>query len=193
MSLIVAGRFDTFEEGERAAQALFSCGFVEEDVTMFFVNPGGQHARTPIGGDNMASKGAKQAHRGAGGGVAIGATIGAILGVAVLTFFHLPLLVFIIGAGLGAYIGSLAGAMSKTRHSPAGAQEEQPVRQSGVLLAVHVTSDTQPLAASILREHGAADVERATGRWQQGRWADFDATSPPQTVDKNSARNATHV
>jgi len=55
-------------------------------------------------------------------------------------------------------------------------------RDSGVLLAVHVTPDTQQMAAGLLREAGGASIERATGRWQQGRWADFDPTQPPQPV-----------
>ncbi len=44
MSLIVAARFTTFPAAEDAAQKLFDAGFVEEDVTLFFVNPRGQHA-----------------------------------------------------------------------------------------------------------------------------------------------------
>lgn len=44
MSLIVAGRFTTFPAAEAAAQRLFANGFVEEDVTLFFVNPRGQRA-----------------------------------------------------------------------------------------------------------------------------------------------------
>ena len=50
MSLIVAGRFTAFADAERAARRLFDHGFVEEDVTLFFVNPRGQHARFPVGG-----------------------------------------------------------------------------------------------------------------------------------------------
>ena len=45
MSLIVAARYTTFPSAEDAAQRLFESGFVEEDVTLFFVNPRGQHAR----------------------------------------------------------------------------------------------------------------------------------------------------
>ena len=56
MSLIVAARFTTFPAAEDAAQKLFNAGFVEEDVTLFFVNPRGQHARYPIGGDTGTDK-----------------------------------------------------------------------------------------------------------------------------------------
>ena len=66
MSLIVAARFTTFPAAEDAAQKLFNAGFVEEDVTLFFVNPRGQHARYPIGGDTGTDPGAREAPKGAG-------------------------------------------------------------------------------------------------------------------------------
>ena len=79
MSLIVAARFTTFPAAEDAAQKLFNAGFVEEDVTLFFVNPRGQHARYPIGGDTGTDAGAKGAPKGAGLGVTIGAVAGAVV------------------------------------------------------------------------------------------------------------------
>ena len=51
MSLIVAGRFQTFDKAEQAASRLFSRGVLEDDVSLFYVNPPGQHAIFPTGGD----------------------------------------------------------------------------------------------------------------------------------------------
>ena len=51
MSLIIAGRFQTFPKAEAAAQRLFEGGFLEEDVTLFYVAPSGQHARLATGGE----------------------------------------------------------------------------------------------------------------------------------------------
>lgn len=188
MSLIIAGRFDTFAEGETAAQALFASGFVEDDVTMFFVNPAGQHARTPIGGDHAHDASSRGSKTGASLGVVTGAVIGAMLGVAVFLLVQSPLLITVIVAVIGAYVGSLAGAMISTRSRKAGDRntqgEETAIRESGVLLAVHVTPANQDDAARILREAGAREVERATGRWSQGRWSDFDPVSPPQLDDQ---------
>ncbi|MFM0050008.1 hypothetical protein [Caballeronia grimmiae] len=183
MSLIIAGRFETFPAAETAAQRLFANGFVEEDVTLFFVNPSGQHARFPIGGDVHTDKGAGAAPKGAGKGVTIGAVIGAIIGAAIFAVFKAPLFVSVVAAGVGAYIGSLAGAMSHTKQKPNTAvQPEEPTRTSGVLVAVHVSPETHDRAASILRESGGLDIERASGRWKQGRWSDFDPLKPPQPV-----------
>lgn len=187
MSLIVAGRFTTFDEAERAAGRLFEAGFVHEDVTLFFVNPRGQHARLPVGGDEFADPLASRASVGAGKGGVIGAAAGAAVGVALLgAFSSAPFLVLIVAAGVGAYVGSLLGAMTHTRGGGKVPDEmlARESRDSGVLVAVHVSPDNQQTAARVLREAGSLEIERAHGRWQQGRWADFDPTKDVEVIDE---------
>ncbi|CAJ0783121.1 hypothetical protein LMG7141_01350 [Ralstonia condita] len=187
MSLIVAARFDTFERAECAAQALSAHRFSEEDVSVFFVNPSGQHAAFPIGGDQNADPGAARAHAGAGKGMALGAAIGAVAGVVVLMLLHVAVLFSVVAAGVGAYIGSLAGAMYATRDEP---NPEQPpdatlrTRHSGVLLAVRVTPEREADAARILAAAGGMDVEEAAGRWRSGEWVDFDPLRPARLNPK---------
>lgn len=191
MSLIVAGRFTTFADAEAAANRLFAAGFVQEDVTLFFVNPRGQHARFPIGGDRYADPQAARASKGAGKGGAIGAVVGAVVGVALFSAFSSPFFVLVIAAGVGAYIGSLAGAMSHTRGGGKVPEREVPheSRDSGVLVAVHVSPDNQQEAARVLRDSGSLEVERAHGRWQHGRWADFDPTKDVEPIEGISGAN----
>ena len=193
MSLIVAGRFDTFAAGERAAQARFAEGFIENDVTMFFVNPRGRHGRLPAGGDQQTDPGSEKSPAGATKGAAIGAAFGAIAGVGVISLIGWPIYVAVIVAGIGAYVGSLIGAMSQTHtkghDAKAAVPEAPPVRESGVLLAVHVTEESREAASRILRKAGAHEIERATGRWAQGRWADFDPVTPPD-IDRVSGTAA---
>jgi hypothetical protein len=193
MSLIVAARFTTFPAAESGAQKLFDAGFVEEDVTLFFVNPRGQHARFAIGGDTDTDPGAREAPKGAGMGVTIGAVIGAVVGVAIFAVFSAPLLVSLIAAGVGAYVGSLIGAMSRT-HERGKSDHRVPyheeVRDSGVLVAVHVSPDNQFEAARVLREAGGAAIEKASGRWQQGRWADFDPRKTPEPMQEFEEKHA---
>ncbi|NML32822.1 hypothetical protein [Paraburkholderia antibiotica] len=187
MSLIVAARFTTFPAAESAAQKLFNAGFVEEDVTLFFVNPRGQHARFPLGGDVSTDPAAREAPKGAGLGVTIGAVAGAIVGVGIFAAFSAPLLVSVIAAGVGAYVGSLVGAMSHTHeHGKSGHRTpfHEEIRDSGVLVAAHVSPDNQLDAARVLREAGGVSIEKATGRWQQGRWADFDPTRTPEPLNE---------
>lgn len=193
MSLIVAARFTTFPTAEDAAQKLFSAGFVEEDVTLFFVNPRGQHARYPIGGDRDTDPAARDAPKGAGIGATIGAVGGAVVGVAIFAAFSAPLIVSLIAAGVGAYVGSLVGAMSRTRETgKAGHRSSlhEETRDSGVLVAVHVSPDNQLDAARVLREAGGVAIERASGRWQQGRWADFDPLKTPVPLNEFAERRA---
>jgi hypothetical protein len=189
MSLIVAGRFNTFADAETAANRLFAAGFIQEDVTLFFVNPRGQHARFAIGGDQYADPEAARSGKGAGKGGAIGALIGAVIGVALFSAFSSPFLILVVAAGVGAYIGSLMGAMHHT--SGGGKVPEHRVphesRDSGVLVAVHVSPDNQVEAARVLREAGSLEVERAHGRWQHGRWADFDPTKDVDPIDVTPA------
>jgi hypothetical protein len=197
MSLIVAGRFTTFPDAEAAANRLFAAGFVQEDVTLFFVNPRGQHARFPIGGDRYADPQAARASKGAGKGGAIGAVIGAVIGVALFSAFSSPFLILVVAAGIGAYIGSLIGAMSHTRGGGKLPDHQVPheSRDSGVLVAVHVSPDNQLEAARVLREAGSLEVERAHGRWQHGKWADFDPTKDVEPIDSGAPTHtaATHA
>ncbi|AXL51741.1 membrane protein [Paraburkholderia caffeinilytica] len=185
MSLIVAARFTTFPAAEDAAQRLFNAGFVEEDVTLFFVNPIGQHARFRPGGDISADANAKEAPKGAEMGITIGAAVGAVVGVGIFAAFSAPLIMSLIAAGVSAYVGSLVGAMMRTREA-----SDEETRDSGVLVAVHVSPDSQLDAARVLRDAGGAAIERATGRWQQGRWADFDPLKQPEPLNEFSEKHA---
>ncbi|MGF6998863.1 hypothetical protein [Paraburkholderia sp. GAS32] len=193
MSLIVAARFTTFPAAEDAAQRLFNAGFVEDDVTLFFVNPRGQHARFQLSGDTSTDASAKEAPKGAGMGVTIGAVVGAALGVGIFATFSSPLPVSLIAAGVGAYVGSLVGAMSRTLEAGKPGHRVpcyEETRDSGVLVAVHVSPDNQLDAARVLRDAGGATIERATGRWQQGRWADFDPRKRPEPLSEFNEKRA---
>ena len=64
------------------------------------------------------------------------------------------------------------------------------LRNSGVLVAVHVSPENQMEAARILRETGGADTERATGHWQRGKWADFDPRQTPVLLTELSQQQA---
>jgi hypothetical protein len=188
MSLIVASRFTTLHEAEVAVDKLHASGFVDEDVASFFVNPGGQHARFPVGGDEFVDAGARGTPIGAATGAAAGAVFGLALGVLISYVVFRSLTVLAVAAGVGAYVGTLAGALWRTRgggkarqrdigHEPDGTPK---ARESGVLVAVHVSPGTQHRAAQVLGAAGGAEIERAHGRWQQGHWSDFD---PTRTVE----------
>jgi hypothetical protein len=182
MTLIVAARFDSFDEAENAARRLFSKGFSEEAVNIFFVNPPGAHDKYPVGGDRAADPDARGATKGAVLGAGLLATVGAVIGAGLLYAFGRTGLEMVFGAAVGAYLGSLAGALSMAGRRSRDNPRDQAirVRHAGVLTAVHVQPEQETQVAQVLRDAGGKDVEHAQGRWREGRWVDFDPLVPPE-------------
>ena len=200
MTPIIAGRFEQEAQAEAAVAALRHGGFDAADVTVFLVNPAGQHASYLIGGDRYASPGAKHAYSGALKGVAVETAVGAGVGLAASPTLG-PAAV-VAGAGVGAYAGSLVGALGKMEEKPAAAKPDEHVveppatttapidtpnaslRSSGIFVAVRAVEFAKRVAAvNVLRAKGAQDIERADGTWQAGQWIDFDPLKPPLLVD----------
>ena len=197
MTPIIAGRCETQTETEHAVNALKREGFTEQDITMFYVNPPGQHGTFPIGGDREVSPGAVHAHSGAIKGAAVGTAVGLGAGLAVAPLAGpAPA---IVGASAGAYAGSLVGALGKTEEKPARDEIEpeaesisphpvaelvRPVRAAGMMVAVRAPEFARRVAAAnALRAAGARDIERADGTWRDGQWVNFDPLKPPLLVD----------
>src|SRR5215831_8380381 len=178
MSIIVAGRFETAEQAERVVEELLRNGFMRADASTFFLNPPGQHDQLPVGGDQIADRNASKAHVGAAAGAAAGSAVGAAAALAVPGLG--PVLALGVVA-LGAYTGSLAGTLAKLGdRQDARDSDASPGRRSGMLVAVHVRdAHAERSALDILRRHGAADLERREGVWEDGQWKDFDPVAPP--------------
>lgn len=190
MSLIVAARFQTFDQATVAAQKLFAEGFTEDDVHTFYINSAGEHGRFPLGGDRVADPDAKGGHVGAVAGASALGLVFALLGGLIAARMAAPILIVIAAAGVGAYLGALAGALwivgrdKRKREGATGVEEIHPaVRAAGVMLALHVPVGKEALARQVLRESGGRDIERAQGRWLNGKWEDFDPLTPPRHVE----------
>jgi hypothetical protein len=93
------------------------------------------------------------------------------------------------GAAVGAYTGSLVGALKNMeeeaapddvpeRSDPAGAEP----RKAGVMLAVAVASPAERQAAVDIHGTHAESVEEAEGVLQDGDWIDFDPLAPPKVI-----------
>lgn len=196
MSLIVAGRFTTFAAAQSAARQLFAQGFLEEDVSLFFVNPRGQHAHPAADSLHIVPHALRPtAHPGRG--AIVGAVAGAVIGVAICAPLTASFLATVTAAGVGAYVGAMLGGFIQARLNATPRISElarhgvhHEMRDSGVLVAVHVSPDNQAKAAQALDDAGSLSIERAVGRWQQGRWADFDPTAAPVPVTDFTHRPA---
>jgi predicted lipid-binding transport protein (Tim44 family) len=183
MSKIVAGRFDRVVDANAAIETLKQGGFSDAEVELFYVTPPGQHARHPLGGDSHSDSGA----RFGGWGALLGAGIGALAGLALGTFLSLQhgFISVLLLIGLGAYVGSLIGAMARMRAGRArDATIEHPAEPAGgTMVAVNVDRpQTRERAVDTLRQHGARDLGAAQGEWANGSWKDFDPRSPLGTI-----------
>lgn len=181
MSVIIAARFETFETAQNAVNALINDGVSSEDLHTFYVNPPGEHAQLPMGGDRLYDAGSKGAMQGAFGGAALLGVIGAVIGALIGFSFGNSLWPVAIGAGAGAYAGSFIGSLSalgREKTTDISMVSESPPSQSerpsGVLLAVRADTPQHQHIAEILRLHGGIEIERAQGRWEAGQWKDFD-------------------
>ncbi|MES2354787.1 MAG: hypothetical protein V4568_10390 [Pseudomonadota bacterium] len=176
MATIIAGMFDTITKAEAAVHDLREGHCRQEDISTFHNNPPGQHDTFPVGGDEDADPGAKDAHAGA----AAGAAIGAGLGLAAIAAGPLAVAAAV---GVGAYTGALGGALSGS-----GDSGNLPARRpAGVMVAVNATGVPEQSIAQILRQRGASVVEKADGEWRDGQWADFDPLAVPRLMPDESA------
>jgi hypothetical protein len=201
MALIVAARFDSWDAAGSAAHALSREGFPDEALQTFYVNTAGAHDQFPGGGDRASDPDARGAQFGAMAGAAVIGATGALIGTLVAVVSHLSIYVVVAAAAVGAYLGSLAGAMSVAGRgrrkkslnshsrvadppSTTPGREHSAIRQAGVLLAVQTDAAREALVARLLKDAGGMDVERAVGRWSEGKWTDFDPVQPPELSDK---------
>jgi hypothetical protein len=192
MADIIAARFETQAEADSALGALRAVGVASEESTCFFLNPPGQHAQYPIGGDAHHDEGTKHAGAaaktvaaiGSAAGLAIGTATGAALGEPGLTAAGA-----IAGAGVGGYVGALAGGLTGSRGGRAErASVEEPVeRHGGMMVAARIGGSVrEEEVLRVLRAQGALEIERAQGEWGDAGWTDFDPRRPPDYIDPPS-------
>ncbi|WP_322085329.1 hypothetical protein [Burkholderia sp. BCC1999] len=188
MAMIVAGRFTTFDEAEGGARSLYERAFDTDDVSIFFLNPGGQHARFPIGGDVYADTAAKPGGRGAMVGAMRGLLIGVVAGLIVYALGVHYWFVPAAGALAGAYLGALGGALGRMRGEQDEGKGMLARSETGVILAAHVTPETASMVEDVLRATGAMSIERVEGDWQDGVWRDFDPVRRPAEAASDGSR-----
>jgi hypothetical protein len=183
MSTIIAAHFQLQEEVEQARRALADAGFADDRISGFYLNQPGQHDMTPIGGDDIASPGAKETPEGVIEGAAAGGAIG--LAVGAVTLPVTGPVGPILGGLVGAHVGSLFSfsKMKEAGDTEAGGENRVEPRPAGMLVAVAFDDPAdEARAVGVLRELGAHHLERARGNIVDGDWADFDPTSKPDAI-----------
>lgn len=178
MSTIVAGRFHTFEQANSVARELRRLQVSPSDISVFFVDPPGQHASFPINAERHAAT-RKSSSPGALIGAALGALVGLAAGV-MLDFLLGGGATAIIGASAsGAYLGSLLGSLGKAGAAREPSPQDQPPL-SGVMVAAEVQDGAgERRAMSVLRAGRARGLEKTSGKLEAGEWKGVDATHSP--------------
>jgi hypothetical protein len=151
----------------------------------------------PVGAQKIAEADAsEQAEKAENTSLATAAVAGVAVGALAVAAGPVAALA---AAGVAAYTGSLAGALSgsggsggennstvhndgmgKTAHNDSQAHA---IRQGGVMIAVRIANPgNQSRVIEALREADAADIEIASGEWQDGDWVDFDPLDTPKLI-----------
>lgn len=190
MKTLIVGHYDLQDEAEIAARDVLRAGFSANETSLFYLNPQGQHALHPVGGDEDESPGTHDAQSGAARGAAGGAGAGALVGAATIPVLGPagPLL----GAAVGAYTGSLVGALNNMEEPPesrAGTVRDKEAadaafeaRKSGYMLAVAVNTPMERTYAIEILGERAKLLEEAQGNLQNGEWIDFDPLAPCKII-----------
>lgn len=192
MKTLIVGCYGQQADAESARRELLRAGFPAREMSLFFVNPQGQHATYPVGGDEDESAGTHEAKAGAVLGAAGGVGAGTLVGVATI-----PVLgpgAALLGAAVGAYTGSLVGAL-KNMEEPEAAESvdhnvdhnsepsaDAPQRKAGMLLAVAVATPAEQETAIEILGVNADVLEAAEGTLENGDWSDFNPLAPGKTI-----------
>ncbi|HVL34926.1 MAG TPA: hypothetical protein VM489_04570 [Burkholderiales bacterium] len=174
MPRTVLGLFDELPGAQEAVRELVRSGVDAADIG-FVAN---ERDATPRGAHSDKDEGGALA--GAGTGAAIGGAAGLALAAAPLAIPGIgpllaagPLAAALGGAGLGALAGGAIGGLVRL-----GLPEEQAhyfaegVRRGGILVSVAAKSDALAgIAVTVMKKHGAVDVESRAAEWKRGGWA----------------------
>lgn len=193
MSLIVAARFQTFDEATEAAQRLRLEGFSEDELHTFYINTAGEHARFPLGGtaSRIRMPAARTWRAGGRRGAGVATGVGRRPGGPVVGRRDA-------GGDRGGRRGSLYRRPGRRvagggQEPPAPGKDCARIRRgaSGPETGrgdagVARIPEREAVARRVLREAGGHDIERAQGRWQDGKWQDFDPLKPPRHVEAPS-------
>ena len=192
----VIGAFDTSAEAEKAGQDLVNMGIPRDDISIVANNKEGQYAPiTETTREGTAVTGHAIGHD-AKVGAEWGAGVGFLLG---LTSFAIPglgwiagagwLMGTILGAGTGAVIGGLTGALTHVGVPNADAEHYNAAVQHGsVLLAVRASDEQSHKVATVLSEDGAINIDERTDAYKQSGFLPSPMDTPvPVAAPKPTA------
>jgi uncharacterized membrane protein len=191
MTEIISHVFDERRQAEDAVRALERDGFSTSEISLL------THGDTVTGTYDDDDAGAATSGATLGGvtgaGIGLLAALGtiAIPGIGPLVAAGL-LATTVAGAGTGAVVGGLAGALIDYGVSSDDAEVySEAVRRGGTLLTVHTTPAKSARARLILSEHGTVDIDHRRGDYMKSGWTGYDPKAPvysPEQAERERAR-----
>jgi len=195
----VVGLFDNWDQAKKAALDVEAAGIPHNDISIVANNEGGKYVPT----DGTAKPETTTTGNAIGQDALVGAGIGGVAGLIVgLTGAAIPglgwiagagwLMSLIVGAGAGAVIGGLIGALSSV-----GVPEEEAsyyaegVRRGGVLLAVKAQDDLAHRVAQILGDDGAVNIDERAEQYRQEGFRPATSTPMAATNTMNTSTQQT--
>lgn len=192
----IVGLFDRYEDAGRAVAGLQDAGFDPDNFSVMaredLVDI--DRFKTYSTADE-ASGAAIGAGTGAVGGGILGGLTGLLVGVGALVVPGIgPVLAAgslaatlsstALGAGIGAGVGAVAGGLVGALVDLGVPEEDahfyaEGVKRGGILVITKSDDVRAPVAASIMRQANALEVETQREAWRTGGWNRFDETIPP--------------
>jgi len=206
MSKTIVALYDTYDEAQRAVDALQAAGIDSNEISVL------GHGGSQMGG-SMSGETRTNADRPLGTGLSEGSTTGtgtgrgatglgttgtgigdpmATPGVTTSSFRHrdhdIPGIgTARVGGPISSYFGGGSGGQGRildalrshgVPESDAHAYAEG-VRRGGTLLMLQVDEDQVPAAIDVLERHEPVDIEQRTTHWQSSGWTRFDESAGP--------------
>lgn len=190
MAKTVVGLMDSMRQAHEVVRELESNGFDRDNINLIGSHRVGGTTTDTITGasgdvrgleDEKRSDTAEGAATGAGAGAAVGGLAGFVAGLTALTIPGIgpaialgPLGAALAGAGIGAVAGGGIGALMKMGVPEKDANYYmEGVKRGGVLVAVNCPDDRMDMAADIMQNHGAIDIDRTAEHWKKEGWTGF--------------------
>ena len=174
----IIGAFDDTAQADNAARALVNTGVSRDDISVIANNESGTYANPVAGSTETVTTAGHAVGHDAKVGAEWGAVTGLLLGA---TAFAIPGLGWIaaagwfggmiLGAGTGAIIGGLVGALAHVGvpHDDAVHYTEA-VRRGSVLLAVRADDASASQVAMTLSSAGAINIDERGAQYRQEGW-----------------------
>ena len=189
----IVGLFDDMAQAKSAALSLESAGILHDDISVVANNEGGRYVATDGVSTDTTTSGHAVGHD-AKVGLKVGGVAGLLLGLTGLAIPGLGwiagagwLMGMILGAGTGAIVGGLIGALTHVGVPETDAAHyTEGVRRGGTLVAVRSSDEMAQQVATTLSQAGAVNIDERAALYSQE--ASLGAVTTPYEHHQSGVR-----